>query len=101
MAPALLAAIDSAQHVHLIVGASPIAAARCTRSLEVGANPILIAPKHDLTHHGLHKRIEDGQLRWIDREVQDTDFTTLGREEVNYVVDAVFVTLGPRHQQSR
>lgn len=100
MAPALLVAIDSAEHVHLIVGSSPISAARCTRSLEVGARPILIASKQDISHHGLHKRIDEGQLVWEDREFQDVDLTTLGREEVDRVVDAVFVTLGPRHPQS-
>lgn len=94
MAPALLTAVDSTDHVHLIVGSNPLAGARCTRALEVGAKPVLIAPADASIHYGLMKRIDDGEVAWVKRDFEDTDLTTLGREEVDRVVDAVFVTLG-------
>ncbi|OAG10429.1 uroporphyrin-III C-methyltransferase [Paraphaeosphaeria sporulosa] len=94
MAPALLTAVDSASHVHLIIGSNPLAAARCTRSLEVGAKPILLAPEDATLHYGLAKRIEDGEVQWLKRGFHQEDLTTLGREEVDRVVDAVFVTAG-------
>ena len=53
MGISLLTAIDSTSHVHLIVGSNPLAAARCTKSLEVGAIPIVIAPETADVHYGL------------------------------------------------
>ncbi|KAK7731477.1 uroporphyrin-III C-methyltransferase [Botryosphaeria dothidea] len=94
MAPALLTAVDSTDHVHLIIGSNPLAGARCTRSLEVGARPVLIAPENASIHYGLMKRIDEGEVAWVKRDFKDDDLTTLGREEVDRVVDAVFVTLG-------
>jgi len=90
--PALLTAVDSINHVHLIVGSNPLAGARCNRALEVGAVPKIIAPEDAQIHYALAKKIEDGKVEWIKREFQDTDLTSLGREEVDNVVDAVFVT---------
>jgi len=100
MAPALLTAVDSASHIHLIVGSNPLAGARCTRSIEVGAHPILIAPEDATLHYGLVKRIEEGEVKWIKRTFQEEDLTTLGRAEVDGVVDAVFVTAGGKQGQS-
>lgn len=100
MAPALLTAVDSASHIHLIVGSNPLAGARCTRSIEVGAHPILIAPEEATLHYGLVKRIEEGEVKWIKRNFQEEDLTTLGRAEVDGVVDAVFVTAGGKQGQS-
>lgn len=94
MAPALLTAVDSTSHVHLIVGSNPLAGARCSRAIEVGAKPILIAPEDSTLHYGLVKRIEAGEVKWLQRSFQDDDLTTLGRPEVDGVVDAVFVTAG-------
>ncbi|KAJ9665831.1 uroporphyrin-III C-methyltransferase [Coniosporium apollinis] len=96
MTPALLTAVDSTSHVHLIVGSNPLAGARCTRSLEVGATPIVIAPEGDSIHYGLQKRIDEGSVSRIKRPFKDTDLTTLGRPDVDHVVDAVFVTLSGR-----
>ncbi|KAI9778482.1 MAG: hypothetical protein M1816_004038 [Peltula sp. TS41687] len=97
MSPALLTAVDSTSHVHLIIGSNPLAGARCSRSLEVGAIPKLIAPSDaDEIHYGLKKRIDDGQVEWLKREFQDDDLQRLGRQEVDHIVDAVFVTLGRR-----
>jgi uroporphyrin-III C-methyltransferase len=94
MAPALLTAVDSTSHVHLVIGSNPLAGARCTRSLEVGAKPILIAPAEATLHYGLVKRIDDGEVQWLKRSFKEDDLTTLGREEVDGIVDAVFVTAG-------
>ncbi|EMC98252.1 hypothetical protein BAUCODRAFT_417635 [Baudoinia panamericana UAMH 10762] len=96
MAPALLTALDSTSHVHIIVGSNPLAGARCSRSIEVGATPIVIAPNTGNVHYGLAKRIEEHGIRWLQRDFADDDLKTLGREEVEHVVDAVFVTSGAR-----
>jgi hypothetical protein len=94
MAPALLTAVDATSHIHLIVGSNPLAAARCTRAIEVGAKPILIAPEDSTLHYGLVKRIEVGEVKWLQRTFREEDLTTLGRPEVDCVVDAVYVTAG-------
>lgn len=100
MAPALLTAVDCASQIHLIVGSNPLAGARCTRSLEVGAKPIVIAPEDATVHYSLMKRIEEGEVKWVKRHFQEDDLTTLGRTEVDGVVDAVFVTVGGKQSQS-
>ncbi|KAK7530410.1 uroporphyrin-III C-methyltransferase-like protein [Phyllosticta citricarpa] len=100
MAPALLTAVDSTSHVHLIVGSNPLAGARCSKSIEVGAKPILIAPESSTLHYGLLKRIENGEVEWLKRDFQDGDLTSLGREDIDGVVDAVFVTLGGKNPKS-
>ena len=94
MTAALLTSVDAVNHVHLIIGSNPLAGARCTRSLEVGAVPKLVAPADSALHYGLHKRVDEGKVEWIQRGFQDSDLTTLGRGEVEHVVDAVFVTTG-------
>ncbi|KAH7381688.1 tetrapyrrole methylase [Pyrenochaeta sp. MPI-SDFR-AT-0127] len=100
MAPALLTAVDATSHIHLIIGSNPLAGARCTRSVEVGAKPVLIAPEDSTLHYGLVKRIEAGEVKWIKRSFEEDDLTTLGRPEVDGVVDAVFVTAGGKHGSS-
>ncbi|QIW99208.1 hypothetical protein AMS68_004726 [Peltaster fructicola] len=96
MHPTLLTSVDSTAHIHVIIGANSLAGARCAKSLEVGAVPILITPETDNIHYGLVKRIEEGKVQWLKREFQDDDLITLGREEVDHHVDAVFVTTGSR-----
>ena len=96
MSPALLTAVDSTSHIHLIVGSNPLAGSRCSKSLEVGAKPILIAPESPNLHYGLLKRIEENNVQWLKRDFDDEDLKTLGREEVEYVVDAMFVTSGSK-----
>jgi uroporphyrin-III C-methyltransferase len=93
MAPALLTAVDSTDHVHLIIGSNSLASARCSKSVEVGAKTRLISPETASMHYGLVKRIDSGEVEWIKTNFQDHHLTTLGREEVNGVVDGVFVTL--------
>ncbi|KAF2273699.1 uroporphyrin-III C-methyltransferase [Westerdykella ornata] len=100
MAPALLTAVDSTSHVHLVIGSNPLAGARCSRSLEVGAHPIVIAPEDATVHYSLLKRIEEGEVKWLQREFREDDLTTLGRAEVDGVVDAVFITTGGKQTQS-
>jgi len=92
----LLTAVDSTSHIHLIVGSNPLAAARCAKSLEVGAKPRLIALETAELHYALQKRIDGGEVECLKKAFEDEDVLRLGREEVNGVVDAVFVTLGPR-----
>ncbi|KAF2735125.1 uroporphyrin-III C-methyltransferas-like protein [Polyplosphaeria fusca] len=96
MPSALLTAVDSVSHIHLIVGSNSLASARCTRSLDVGAKPIVLAPEEATLHYSIKKRVEDGEVKWLKREFKKEDLTTLGREEVDHVVDAVFVTSGSK-----
>ncbi|MCJ1226123.1 hypothetical protein MMC12_002772 [Toensbergia leucococca] len=92
MAVPLLTAQDSTDHVHLIIGSNPLASARCTKSIEVGAKPKVIVPADAEVHYALMKRIEIGEVEWIRKVFEDEDVERLGRDEVDNVVDAVFVT---------
>jgi len=97
MAPvSLLTALDCTSHIHLIIGSNPLAAARCAKSLEVGAKPLLIATETAELHYALQKRTDNGEVEWLKKSFEDQDILRLGREEINGVVDAVFVTSGPR-----
>ncbi|KAI9842972.1 MAG: hypothetical protein M1837_006709 [Sclerophora amabilis] len=100
MPTALLTAVDSISHIHLIVGSNPLAAARCARSLESGAKPKLLAPADAELHYGLQKRIDEGQVEWLKRGFREEDLKELGRDEVDGVVDTVFVTLGGKDSLS-
>jgi uroporphyrin-III C-methyltransferase len=95
-APALLTAVNCSGHVHLILGSGPLAASRASKSTEVGASAVIIAPASSEVHYTLSKRIEEGRVRWIQKNFEERDLTTLGRPEVENVVDAVFVTTGPK-----
>lgn len=101
MAPPLLTAQDSAGHVHIIVGSNPLASTRCSKSIEVGAKPKVIAPADADIHYVLAKRIEDGEVEWFKKNFEDIDLSTLGRDEVDNVVDAVFVTANGKNALSR
>ena len=92
MVAPLLTAHDASGHVHLIVGSNPLANARCTKSLEVGAKPVLVAKGRENIHYALCNKIDEGLIKWLDKDIDDEDLRTLGREDVEYVVDAVFVT---------
>ncbi|KAJ5396881.1 Siroheme synthase domain 3 [Penicillium cosmopolitanum] len=96
----LMTAWNTESQIHLIIGANPLAAARCTKSLNAGATPILIAPETADLHFTLSEYISKGSVQWLRREFQDSDLTSLGREEVDRVVDMVFVTLGGKHTSS-
>jgi uroporphyrin-III C-methyltransferase len=100
MTAALLTATYADNHVYLIIGSNALAGARCAKSIEVGAKPKLIAADGSGLHYGLTKKIDDGAVEWLKRDFQDNDLTTLGRADVDYVVDTVFVTLGGHHPLS-
>lgn len=92
----MLAGLNCTNNIHLIIGTNPLASARCTQSLSAGAHPILIAPSTSDLHYNLQTKIDEGLLKWHQKTFEDSDLFTLGRQEVNYTVDAVFVTSGPR-----
>ena len=100
MHPPLLTAQDCTDHVHLIIGSNPIASARCTKSLEIGAKPKIIAPPNAEIHYLLAQRIEKGQAVRLEKGFEDADLSSLGREDVDHVVDAVFVTSGGKSPTS-
>lgn len=83
------------------MGSNPLASARCAKSLEVGAKPKIIAPAHAEIHFLLAKSIDSGGAEWIKREFQDTDLDSLGRPDVDHVVDAVFITSAGKSSQSQ
>ncbi|KZZ97687.1 Uroporphyrin-III C-methyltransferase [Moelleriella libera RCEF 2490] len=93
---ALLVGIHARANVHLIIGTNPLASARCTQSLAAGALPVLIAPSTADLHYNLQSKITDGLVTWKQTVFEDEHLFTLGRPEVDSVVDAVFVTSGPR-----
>jgi uroporphyrin-III C-methyltransferase len=97
----LMTAWNVESQIHLIVGTNPLAAARCAKSLEAGAKPIIIAPETTDVHFTLAEHISNGSAQWVRREFKDDDLTTLGREEVDRVVDTVFVTLGGSDPSSK
>ncbi|KAI5284263.1 hypothetical protein KEM54_001481 [Ascosphaera aggregata] len=96
----LLVSLNENGHVHLIIGATSLAASRCKRSLNVGASPIVIAPRDNQDKSILAQQADEGTIRWIPRSFLDEDLTQLGRKEVLGVVDAVFVTLPATHPSS-
>ena len=97
MSASFLTAHDAIGHVHLIIGANPLAGARCSKSIEVGAKPIVIAPADTQVHYTLQKKIDEGAVEWVQRGFEDEDLKSLGRKEVESIVDAVFVTLNGKH----
>ncbi|KAM7205258.1 uroporphyrinogen-III C-methyltransferase [Rhypophila sp. PSN 637] len=92
----LLTAQDCRNHIHLILGFNPLAASRATQSLAAGAKPIIIFPQNAENHTNLHYTlaayINSGVVTHLSRTFQERDLFALGREEVNRVVDAVFIT---------
>ncbi|KAI0883967.1 uroporphyrin-III C-methyltransferase [Annulohypoxylon maeteangense] len=88
----MLTATDARSHIHLIIGSNPLAAARCGQSLSAGASPILLVSETAELHYALQKRIDDGEVKWVKETFRDEHLFTLGREEIDHVVDAVFVT---------
>ncbi|CAG9995149.1 unnamed protein product [Clonostachys byssicola] len=97
----LLAGLNCRGNTHLIIGTNPLAASRCTQSLNADARPIIVAPADVEVHYSLQKRIDDGEVKWLQKAFEDSDLFTLGREEVSHVVDSVFVTSGPHDPQSQ
>lgn len=77
-----------------------MASARCSKSIEVGARPKVIASADADVHYVLAKRIEDGEVEWIKKTFEYADLSRLGRGEVDNVVDAVFVTASGKKASS-
>lgn len=91
----LLTATDCRGHVHLILGSNSLAGKRCEQSLAAGAKPILVAPDSPSSaplHYGLANLVEANAVTWLRQTFTAELLTTLGREDVDHVVDAVFVT---------
>lgn len=90
----LLTAKDCRGHIHLIIGSNSLAGKRCEQSLATGATPILIAPDTPTAplHYGLAKLVEAKSVTWLRQNFTRELLTTLGREDVDHVVDAVFIT---------
>lgn len=95
----LLTATDCRSHVHLVIGSNSLAGKRCEQSLATGATPILVAPDPDSTpssaqpiHYALSKLIDAGQVTWLRQTFDESLLFSLGRDEVDGVVDAVFIT---------
>jgi uroporphyrin-III C-methyltransferase len=92
----LLTSVDCTSQIHLIIGDNGIAAKRVVRSLEAGASCILISPveKEEL-HFDLKEFTERNRIKYVPRDFREEDLRTFGREEVDGIVDMVFVTLSP------
>lgn len=96
-----LAGIQCRDNIHLVVGTNPLASSRCAQSLAAGARAVVVAPPDAELHYALQRRIDDGEVKWERKHFEDDDLFRLGRDEVANVVDAVFVTSGPRDAQSK
>ncbi|PFH61246.1 hypothetical protein XA68_17880 [Ophiocordyceps unilateralis] len=84
----LLAALSCKDNIHLIVGNNPLAATRCNQSLTAGAQPILVS---DSVPDPLVSLMDEGAIRW-EKEFEEGMLFRLGRDEVDGIVDAVFLT---------
>lgn len=96
----LLTAVDSTSHIHLIIGSNLLASSRATKSLEVGAKPLILAAENADIHFLLQKRIDDGEVQWVRKDFAEKDLWTFGRVGNGGWVDAVFVTGGGKSVQS-
>ncbi|KAF3992165.1 hypothetical protein FT662_01335 [Candidozyma haemuli var. vulneris] len=96
----LLASLSCANERHVIVGGlAPVAAIRAKAILAAGAFPILIeqAPSDELSKT-LQGLIEEGKVTHVNEEYTKNHLVSVGREEVDNVVDKVFVTLSQSQQ---
>ncbi len=96
----LLTAHDASGHVHLVAGTNSLANARCAKSIEAGASVFIFAAEDVILHPALQSKVEEGTVLRVKRDFRDEDLKTLGRDEVDNVVDAVFVTLGAKNTLS-
>lgn len=95
----LLASLNTQNETHLIIGASTASSIRITSVLESGASPILLSQPSDLNDlpSSIQNKIQDGNLIWksgnLSIDLITNHLKTLGRPEVDNVIDRVFVTL--------
>lgn len=96
----LLTSVDCTHQVHLIIGDNGIAAKRVARSLEAGASGILISPVEiNELQFDLRAFVEKDRIKYVQRDFREEDLRMFGREEVEGVVDMVFVTLSPLNKE--
>ncbi|ODV95853.1 hypothetical protein PACTADRAFT_49296 [Pachysolen tannophilus NRRL Y-2460] len=91
----LLASLCCKGEVHLVVGVSVLSAFRINSILESGARPVLVSSKKidEKFPANLQEQIDNGRVSWVSRDFGEKDLITLGRQEVDHIVDKVFVTL--------
>lgn len=91
----LLASLRCNEEVHLIVGSATQATwLRLKTSLLCGATPTLVldAPLQ-LLPLAVQDQISSQEVRWVQKPYSSNLLTSLGRKDVDYVVDRVFVTV--------
>lgn len=91
----LLASLLCQGETHIVYGGtSNVAALRINSILATGANPILIQVTDlEKFSHGLQDQINEGKVKWIKETYKKDHLLSLGRAEVDAVVDRVFVSL--------
>lgn len=91
----LLASLACKDEVHLVVGGnSNIAALRVNSILACGAHPVLIQDvQADQFPVSLQEHITERKVTWVQQNFELEHLTTLGRKDVDSVVDKVFVAL--------
>lgn len=97
----LLASFHCKDEHHVVIGAlAPVALLRAKAIIAAGAFPILIdnAPLDELSKT-LQGLIEEGKVEYHNEEYSKRLLTSLGRSEVDLVVDKVFVTLYQSEQE--
>lgn len=94
MPPGLLTSADSTGHIHLVIGANSLAGSRCSKSLAVGAQVKLLTLDEEILSPNVSRLIANGEIEQISLPFSRCAATTLGRPEVDGIVDAVFVTTG-------
>lgn len=87
----LLTAWNCTDEIHLVIGSSNISSLRAQSVLSSDAKAILITPvPQEQLPQSLQQLISSDKIRHINRNFQETDLTSLGRDEVGNVVDKVF-----------
>lgn len=91
----LLASLSCRDEVHLVVGgASNIALLRVNSILACGAIPVLVQDTQiENFPQNLQTHITEKKVKWVQENFRSEHLTTLGRDEVDAVVDKVFVAL--------
>lgn len=99
----LLASLNCTNEVHLVVGGnSNIAALRINSILASGAIPILVQKTTiETLPMSLQDLIAGKKVKWVESDFQSEFLTTLGRDDVDKVVDKVFVTLSLDQKDSK
>ncbi|KAI3406768.2 MET1 [Candida oxycetoniae] len=102
----LLASLNSADEIHLLIGYSNITNSRVTSIINAKAIPILIVPEGSKLSPSITTHCNEEKLKiLIDNDFSESNIrkhlTTLGRSEVNKIVDKVFVTLSQAQLETK